>query len=77
MDHGYTHRQDRLAFLDAHAPLPAVAEVALFVAVTWTKWAERRQMRRVLSTLPEERLKDIGITKAEATHEAEKPFWKD
>ncbi|MDA5095686.1 DUF1127 domain-containing protein [Aliiroseovarius sp. KMU-50] len=76
MDHGYSSRQDRLAYLNTHASLPAMAEVALFVAVTWTKWAERRQMRKNLRDLPEFRLKDIGVTKSEADLEADKPFWK-
>lgn len=76
MDHGYSPRQDRLAYLDTHASLPAIAEVALIVAVTWTKWAERRAMRKHLRDLPDYRLKDIGVTKTEANLEAEKPFWK-
>jgi len=39
-------------------------------------WAERRRQRRELLRLPDHVLKDIGISRAEALNEAEKPFWK-
>lgn len=37
---------------------------------------ERRRSRRQLLTLSDHMLKDIGISRADAVHEAEKPFWR-
>lgn len=38
--------------------------------------AQRRQrQRRVLANMNEHQLKDIGLTRADALHEAQKPFW--
>lgn len=76
MEHGNTYRHDRLAFLDTNRPLPALAEVALVVAVTVTKWRMFRNTRRALRDLPDHLYKDIGITKTQAQIEAEKPFWR-
>ena len=39
-------------------------------------WRERAQMRRQLLMLDDRLLKDIGISRLEAMHEAEKPFWR-
>ncbi|SMR72054.1 protein of unknown function [Aliiroseovarius halocynthiae] len=76
MEHGNTYRHDRLAFLDTNRPLPALAEVALIVAVSVTKWRMNRSTRRALRDLPDHLHKDIGISKTEAQLEAEKPFWR-
>lgn len=76
MDRTPTYRQDRIAFLDTHASLPAVAEFALFVAVTVTQWSERRKMRATLRQLPDHILKDIGVSKVKAETEGNKPFWQ-
>jgi len=38
-------------------------------------WIQRYQQRQRLTTLSERMLKDIGITREQATQEAEKPFW--
>ncbi len=37
--------------------------------------AERRRQRQVLGELDDRLLKDIGITRAQARFEADKPFW--
>lgn len=38
--------------------------------------AQRRQrQRRMLANMNEHQLKDIGLTRADALHEAQKPFW--
>ncbi len=76
MDHTSTYRQDRIAFLDTHASLTAVAEFALFVAVTVTQWSERRHMRAALRQLPDHILRDIGVSKEKAETEGDKPFWQ-
>jgi uncharacterized protein YjiS (DUF1127 family) len=39
-------------------------------------WTERRRQRRALEALPDHLLSDIGISRADADHEAEKPFWR-
>lgn len=38
-------------------------------------WHERAGQRRRLAELDDYLLKDIGVTRAEARMEAEKPFW--
>jgi len=41
-------------------------------------WAARRSQRRTLGELAAEKylLDDIGLTRAQALHEAAKPFWR-
>jgi uncharacterized protein YjiS (DUF1127 family) len=38
-------------------------------------WLRRHQTRRVLRDLDAHMLRDIGLTRRQATYEAEKPFW--
>ena len=40
------------------------------------EWQERARQRRTLMSLSDHTLKDIGLSRAEATGEFEKPFWK-
>jgi uncharacterized protein YjiS (DUF1127 family) len=40
-------------------------------------WADRRRERRALLRCPEGLLKDVGLSRADAQREAEKPFWID
>jgi uncharacterized protein YjiS (DUF1127 family) len=39
-------------------------------------WHERARQRRVLLTLEDYMLKDIGISRTDAELEANKPFWR-
>ena len=39
-------------------------------------WRSRAAERRMLALLGERDLKDIGVSRAEAQVEAEKPFWQ-
>jgi uncharacterized protein YjiS (DUF1127 family) len=39
-------------------------------------WLERSRQRRQLGELNDYMLRDIGITRAEAWFEADKPFWR-
>ncbi|HZH28484.1 MAG TPA: DUF1127 domain-containing protein [Azospirillaceae bacterium] len=39
-------------------------------------WIERQHQRAQLRDLPDEVLKDIGVTRADAEREASKPFWQ-
>lgn len=40
------------------------------------EWRERSRQRRQLLSLDDQRLKDIGISRADAEVEASKPFWE-
>ena len=40
------------------------------------RWIERTRQRRALGGLDEPMLRDIGITRVEASRECEKPFWR-
>ena len=50
------------------------AVVTLFDTVA--EWAERRRQRRALEALPDHLLHDIGLSRADAVNEADKPFWR-
>lgn len=39
-------------------------------------WRNRARERRMLLKLDSTALKDIGISRADAVHEADKPFWR-
>jgi uncharacterized protein YjiS (DUF1127 family) len=39
-------------------------------------WIERARQRRCLADLSDRSLKDIGISRYDALHEARKPFWR-
>jgi uncharacterized protein YjiS (DUF1127 family) len=39
-------------------------------------WSERSRQRRQLMQFDDHRLRDIGITRAEAIAETAKPFWR-
>jgi uncharacterized protein YjiS (DUF1127 family) len=38
-------------------------------------WVERSRSRRVLATLDDHQLRDVGISRADARLESAKPFW--
>lgn len=40
-------------------------------------WQERAEARRRLAEMPPYLLKDIGVSRSAALHEANKPFWKE
>ena len=46
------------------------------VLATITRALERSRQRRALSRLSEAMLRDIGLTRSDATRECEKPFWR-
>ena len=39
-------------------------------------WFERSRQRRALADLDDRLLRDIGVTSAQASREAAKPFWR-
>lgn len=44
---------------------------------TLKKWHQNWKGRQALGSLPDDMLKDIGVTRSDADIESEKPFWKD
>ena len=65
-----------LLFLDQHRPLPLLATVAVRIAMTSSKWADRARARRALKNLEPYLLRDIGLTPDVADIEANKRFWR-
>jgi uncharacterized protein YjiS (DUF1127 family) len=53
-------------------PLPPLLAGLMLIA----RWIERSRQRRLLATLDDHTLRDIGITRVEAERECEKPFWQ-
>jgi len=39
-------------------------------------WHERESQRRALESLGDHALRDIGLSRADAAREADKPFWR-
>lgn len=39
-------------------------------------WSERRRQRLALEALPDHLLADIGVSRADASQETDKPFWR-
>ena len=56
-------------------PLTPAASVALYAAVVFVSWAERRKSRKALAALDDHLLRDIGVTQAQAQKEAKRPFY--
>jgi len=61
-------RRDRIS--------PTLLERFSGVLTKFNQYRENARQRRQLAQLPDYLLKDIGVTRAEAMKEAEKPFWK-
>ncbi len=47
-----------------------------YLWLTIRSWAARRRQRRALLELDDSLLRDIGVSRADASEEAAKPFWK-
>jgi uncharacterized protein YjiS (DUF1127 family) len=66
-----TDRRERHA-----VPLARMLRSAgVWLALALLRWQELAQQRRRLLSLDDRMLKDIGITRAEATREGARPFW--
>ena len=72
----------RTAFPDFSDAAPSFAAFAAAIrghAASFAAWlamcVERHEQRVQLAALEDHALRDIGITRAEALREAEKPFW--
>ena len=55
------------------APVVTIAGVAVAVL---REWRRRARQRRALALMSEYLLRDIGVTRAEASRESVKPFWR-
>lgn len=49
--------------------------VALVLFGRWRAWRRRLQTRQALRHLSDEQLRDIGLSRAQARTEVERPFW--
>ncbi|MGY4531914.1 uncharacterized protein YjiS (DUF1127 family) [Pseudomonas sp. TE3786] len=41
------------------------------------RWNELAAQRRLLASMPDATLKDLGLSRADLEHEVERPFWDD
>ncbi|MEM6385341.1 MAG: DUF1127 domain-containing protein [Pseudomonadota bacterium] len=57
-------------------PLTPAATLAVYAAVIFVIWSDRRRSRKDLKSLDDHLLNDIGVTPSEAYKEAERPFWQ-
>jgi uncharacterized protein YjiS (DUF1127 family) len=69
-------------FVAIHSPVPAVTRLPRESAATRALghvfgWLERARSRRQLAELDDRMLADIGIDRATAHAESERPFWLD
>lgn len=74
-----THSTMSGAELFVRKPLPAGTGLGQQIVTLFDRlatWNERRRQRRALEALPDHLLSDIGISRADADYEAEKPFWR-
>jgi len=46
------------------------------IVMTLLDWQERARQRRQLRDLDDAALKDFGRSRADASHECDKPFWR-
>jgi uncharacterized protein YjiS (DUF1127 family) len=76
MTHHMNAAEQHLAYLTAQTRIPAASVLAVRVAVVLSIWATRRRTRLALSQLSKEQLRDVGLTPADAFHEARRVFWQ-
>jgi uncharacterized protein YjiS (DUF1127 family) len=67
-----------IAHRPAHSYHPIQATVAVLATIRhhYAAWSARRRSRAQLLTLGDHELQDIGISRAQAMFEHEKPFWR-
>ena len=56
--------------------LPSLSTQLLAIIRTWIERSRQREALLRLAERNDYLLKDIGVSQAEALHEAEKPFWE-
>jgi uncharacterized protein YjiS (DUF1127 family) len=57
--------------------VPTLLEAPVRLIDTSLGWLYRARSRRMLASLDDRMLRDIGIDRARADGEAGKPFWRD
>lgn len=74
MSHLSRHRTavDPVALVTSATPRPPLVRR---IATTLAVWRERSAARRHLAVMDARSLRDVGISQAAATYEADKPFW--
>lgn len=55
--------------------IPTLATVLLRVSLQLTRWQQAARTRRVLKTLTDDELRDIGVSFEAAQTEAKRPFF--
>jgi len=65
----------RLAVLGLRALKRSQQHVASFAALI-DQWRQRGRDRALLREMREHQLRDLGLTRADALVEADKPFWR-
>ena len=66
----------QIVLVKADLKVPSVLGHLRVLLKRLKKYREASRQRRQLAQLPDYLLKDIGITRADALKEADKPFWK-
>ena len=70
-------RASRGALSRHHTVLDDLSDAAQSIVATLRLWRRRMRERDQLSRLDDRMLKDIGVTRAEALHLSDKPFWRE
>jgi uncharacterized protein YjiS (DUF1127 family) len=65
-----------LAHRAAHAAWTVMGAVVVGLPDTLYTWQQRHRMRRELLGLDERLLRDMGISRYDATREGRRPFWQ-
>jgi uncharacterized protein YjiS (DUF1127 family) len=60
-----------------HASPHRLSDFLRDVRAALREWRRRKNSRLELARLDERMLRDIGLTRAEADHEINKPFWRE
>jgi len=60
----------------AYHPIQTALAILKHVRKRLAAWSAQRRAYAALLSLGEHELKDIGISRAQALFEAEKPFWR-
>ncbi len=59
-----------------HVLATRLVRLPLAILQTLLVWQERARQRRQLASLDDRLLSDMGVSRAEAEHEAAIPFWR-
>lgn len=70
-----TMHNPALMLLNDSPRLPLIAALAVWFAVTVTKWEQRRRSRVNLGKLDDRLLRDVGLTRVQARNEVQRYFW--